>query len=101
MIYAEGKTEAAIAVLRKAADQEDATSKHVVMPARILPARELLATVLEQESRHSEALTAFETVLQNEPRRLRAAKGAVRCAEQVGDESKQVLYLALVEELTQ
>ncbi len=38
-----GQTETGIAGLRKAADREDATEKHVVTPGPMLPAREVLA----------------------------------------------------------
>ncbi len=40
---AEGGTAQALAILRKAADREDATEKHVVTPGPLVPARELLA----------------------------------------------------------
>lgn len=100
VLHAEGKPEEGVAVLRSAADREDATEKHVVMPARVLPAREILATVLMRDDNPLEALAEFETVLQREPNRLRALKGAVQAAEQAGETGKAVSYSSQVAELT-
>ena len=41
--HAEGGAAQALAILRKAADREDATEKNVVTPGPLVPARELLA----------------------------------------------------------
>ncbi|HUG24800.1 hypothetical protein [Piscinibacter sp.] len=50
-------------MLAKAAAREDASEKHVVTPGPILPAREILATVLLEQGTAAEALHEFEAVL--------------------------------------
>lgn len=75
-------------MLRKAAEREDATEKHVVTPGPILPAREILAYVTLETGDSAGALRDFESVLQREPNRYRAVAGAMRAAELAGDASK-------------
>jgi hypothetical protein len=48
---AAGKADECVAILRTAADREDATEKHVVTPGPIVPAREVLAMVLLKEAK--------------------------------------------------
>lgn len=86
--HAEGRTPEALALLRKAAEREDATEKHVVTPGPLLPARELLAYVTLEAGDSAGALRDFESVLQREPNRFRAVAGAVRAAELAGDAPK-------------
>ena len=83
-----GQTDAGIAGLRQAADREDATEKHVVTPGMMLPAREILATVLLERGDSAGALRDFEAVLRKEPHRLRAMAGAAVAAERGGDAQK-------------
>ena len=83
-----GQTDAGIAGLRQAADREDATEKHVVTPGMMLPAREVLATVLLERGDSAGALREFEAVLRKEPNRLRAMAGAAVAAERGGDAQK-------------
>ncbi len=85
---AEGRTAEGLAMLRKAAEREDATEKHVVTPGPILPAREILAYVTLETGDSAGALRDFESVLQREPNRYRAVAGAMRAAELAGDASK-------------
>jgi hypothetical protein len=84
-LCAEDEAEACIDSLSAAADREDATEKHVVTPGPLLPARELLADILLENDRPSEALEAYEAVLDKEPNRYRALAGAVAAAEAAGD----------------
>jgi len=83
-----GQTEAGIAGLQKASEREDASEKHVVTPGPLLPARELLATVLLERGDATGALREFEAVLRKEPNRLRAMAGAGIAAERAGDSQK-------------
>jgi hypothetical protein len=85
---AAAKTEECVAALRAAADREDATEKHAVTPGPILPAREVLATVLLKEGKAADALRGFEAVLTKEPNRYRALTGAMQAAERAGDSKK-------------
>jgi hypothetical protein len=89
-----------VAILRAAADREDATEKHVVTPGPILPAREVLAMVLLKEARAADALRAFETVLIKEPNRYRAFAGAMQAAERAGDARRAAFFAERVVEQT-
>jgi hypothetical protein len=97
---AEGKADECLAVVRAAADREDATEKHVVTPGPILPAREVLAGVLLKAGRAGEALREYEAVLVKEPNRYRATAGALQAAESAGDKKKAAGYATRVIELT-
>ena len=90
--YAEGRAEEAIALMRKAADAEDATEKAAVTPGPLAPARELLGEMLLESGNAREALTAFETTLKKEPNRFRALYGAGRAAEAAGERAKAAGY---------
>jgi len=90
---AEKKTDACLDGLRKAAEREDATEKHVVTPGPIVPARELLAEILLNVARKpADALKAYEAVLAKEPNRYRAVMGAMYAARQTGDRRKAQSY---------
>lgn len=86
--FKSGQAEAGIAVLRQAADREDASEKHVVTPGPLLPAREVLATALLERGDAAAALQEFEGVLRKEPNRLRAMAGAALAAERAGDKER-------------
>lgn len=83
-----GQADTGIAGLRKAADREDASEKHVVTPGPLLPARELLGAALLERGDAAGALQEFEAVLRKEPNRLRAMAGAGMAAERSGDATK-------------
>ena len=95
-MFAEGKHDEGIAALRKAADREDATAKHVVTPGAVVPARELLATILSRHGKPVEALAEFEKVLEREPNRRRALSGAAQNAERAGDKGRAARYAEAV-----
>ena len=97
---AEGGTAQALALLRKAADREDATEKHVVTPGPLVPARELLAYMELEAGDAKLALGNFESVLLREPNRYRAFAGAARAAERAGDARKAAEYSKRLLELT-
>jgi tetratricopeptide (TPR) repeat protein len=79
-------------------DAEDATEKAAVSPGPIAPAREMLADMLLEAGRAADARTAYEQVLEREPRRFRAAYGAGLSAERAGDqEGASVHYRSLVD----
>jgi tetratricopeptide (TPR) repeat protein len=89
---AEGRPEEAVAVLRQAADREDATEKHPVTPGPIQPAREMLAELLLETGKPAEALAHFEQSRKVEPNRFHGLAGAARAAEQAGDRARARQY---------
>ena len=98
---AEGRQDEALALLRKAADTEDATEKSAVSPGPIKPARELLGEMLLELKRPAEALTEFEATMKKEPNRFRGVHGAAQAAEALGDRQKARTYFARLVEITQ
>jgi hypothetical protein len=95
-VLAEGKPAEGTELLKAAAAREDATEKHAVVPGPLLPARELLADVLLEAKKGSEALREFEAVLAKEPNRYRAIVGAGKAARLAGDAKKVQAYSALL-----
>src|SRR2546422_226697 len=89
---AEGRKEEALALLRAAADREDATEKHPVTPGPIAPARELLAEMLLEANEPAQALREFEASMRVEPNRVRGRYGAARAADLSGDRTKARTY---------
>lgn len=77
----EGKPVEAVAVMRAAADEEDATEKLPVTPGPILPAREQLADLLLEQGYPGQASKEFATALANAPGRRGALQGAARAAK--------------------
>jgi hypothetical protein len=79
--YAEGKPDKAIDLLRSAAEREEA---HDDEPFAT-PAREMLADLLMELKRPSEALGAYKDVLKKFPNRFNALYGVARAADSLGD----------------
>jgi hypothetical protein len=82
---AEGHTDKAIELMRRAADQEDRTEKNIAMENRLSPMRELLGELLLEAQKPALALVEFEASLQAAPNRYRSVTGASRAAERLGD----------------
>jgi len=80
---ARGDGDGAVALLRSAADQEDALEKLPVTPGPIVPAREQLGELLLRLNRPREALEAFNAVLSLSPGRRGARLGATAAGERV------------------
>jgi len=94
---AEGKNDEAVKLMRAAAAQEDATEKHPVTPAPVIPARELLGNLLLEVNQPAQALLEFEASSQRDPNRLNGILGAARAAELSGDGAKaKALYARAV-----
>jgi tetratricopeptide (TPR) repeat protein len=85
---AEGKNEEAVALMRQAADREDATEKHPVTPGALFPAREMLASMLLDLGQPGPALAEFERSQKSDPNRFRGLAGAARAAELAGNRDK-------------
>ncbi len=87
-----GRIDEALAAMRQAADLEDKSEKHIVTPARLLPARELLGDMLLELKRPVEALKEYEASQKREPNRLRGYYGAGLAASQAGERAKAKEY---------
>jgi len=98
---AEGRQEEALAMLREAADMEDATEKSAVSPGPIKPARELLGEMLLELKRPADALKEFESTMKKEPNRFRSVYGAARAAEAAGDRRAAVAHFARLVEISE
>lgn len=81
---ASGGPKEGLALLRSAADQEDAMEKLPVTPGPILPAREQLGDLLLQQNRPDLALKEFRTALVEAPGRRGALQGAAHASELAG-----------------
>ena len=97
----EGAIDKATALMRQAADAEDASIKHVAMENRLYPMRELLAELLLQAKRPKEAFAEFEMALKQQPNRFRGLYGAAAAAEAAGDSANAAKYYRRVIELAQ
>jgi hypothetical protein len=98
-LLADGNPGEAVEVLKKAAQREGATEKHVVTPGPLLPAREVLADALLETGKASDAVVEYEAVLANEPNRYRATSGAARAANRAGNAAKARLHFAALVDL--
>jgi hypothetical protein len=81
---ADRKPDEAVALMREAADEEDAIEKLPVTPGPIVPAREQLGSLLLEQSHPGLASKEFETSLANAPGRRGALQGAAHAAELSG-----------------
>jgi len=85
LAFADDDSQRALTGMRAAAAQEDQTEKSVVTPGPLAPARELLAELLLELKRPTEALKEFEATLTKEPNRFRSLYGAAEAAKLAGD----------------
>jgi tetratricopeptide (TPR) repeat protein len=98
--FAGKDTEAAIALMRRAAGIEAASDKEAVTPGEVLPAGDLLGDMLIEAGRPAEALAAYEAVLARSPNRLNTLYGAAVAAGRAGDTAKANSYFDQLAELT-
>jgi tetratricopeptide (TPR) repeat protein len=94
MALAKGTREEAITRMRRAADGEDGSLKHVAMENRLYPMRELLGDLLLSAGQVSSALAEYEKSLKQHPNRYRGVYGAARAAEAAGDRQQAADYYA-------
>ena len=96
--YQQGDKTKAIALLKKAADMEDATEKHPVTPGEIIPARELFADMLLDMNQSEDALINYKKVLTTHANRFNALHGAAIAAQKSGrNEEASQFFRKLVE----
>ena len=84
IMQASGKPTDAVAAMRSAAELEESMDKSPVTPGAVVPARELLARLLQEQERPQEAVAEYETVLKTAPNRFNALWGAASSAEAAG-----------------
>jgi tetratricopeptide (TPR) repeat protein len=98
ILFGEGRKDEGLALLRKAADAEDATDKSAISPGPLVPARELLGEMLLAAGRPAEALAAFQATMKKEPNRFRATYHAAKAASAAGNrEEARRRYAELVQ----
>jgi tetratricopeptide (TPR) repeat protein len=90
ILHEEGKNDEAAAMLRKAADHEDAVGEEQTS----MPAREMLADMLLEMKRPEQALAEYQGDLQFNPKRFDAIYGAAQAAEMAGQASRATEYYA-------
>jgi tetratricopeptide (TPR) repeat protein len=78
--FAENQPDAAVAAMRKAADQQDKLGQEEVD----IPAREMLGDILLLEHKPTEALAEYRVALKESPNRLNGLLSAGNAAEQAG-----------------
>jgi tetratricopeptide (TPR) repeat protein len=92
MALQEGKHDAALAMMRQAAEMENKTEKNPVTPGEVIPAMELLGDMLVHVKKWDEALVAYEADLKTHANRFNGLYGAAMTAERLGDGKKAAMY---------
>ena len=85
IFQASGKSTGAVAAMKSAAEFEESMDKSPVTPGAVIPARELLAQLLQEQMRPQDAVAEYETVLKTAPNRFNALWGAASSAEAAGN----------------
>lgn len=88
----EGRNDEAIAALKKVAEYEDSVGEEQTS----MPAREILADLLLDMKRPTEALAEYQGDLRFNPKRFNGLYGAARAAEMAGQSSQATEYYALL-----
>jgi hypothetical protein len=71
--------------MRSATELEESMDKDAVTPGAVVPARELLAQLLQIQGRPQDSFVEYETVLKTAPNRFNALWGAGSTAESAGN----------------
>ena len=95
-----GAPDTAVALMRKAADGEDGSLKHVAMENRLYPLRELLGDLLLDAGHSRAALAEYQQALRQTPNRFRGLYGAARAADAAGQRQLAIEYYAQLRDLT-
>jgi tetratricopeptide (TPR) repeat protein len=91
-LFAEGQTDAAVALLRPIADQQD----HLGKGELELPAREMMGDILRLAGRSAEALQEYRLSLSSDPGRLNTLLHAGTTSESLGLNSEASGYYRLL-----
>src|SRR6201997_936891 len=97
---AKGEKEAALKLMRAAADLEDDSEKHIAMENRLYPMRELLGDLLLEQQQPGLALAEYETSLVSTPNRLRGLYGVAKAAKAANQPEKGATYFRKLAEMT-
>jgi len=92
ILQASGKPADAVRAMAAAAELEESTDKSPVTPGPIVPAREMLAQLLREQSQPAQSLAEFAAVLKVAPNRFNALWGAASSAESAGNASAAANY---------
>lgn len=92
VLHGDGKDDEATALLRKAADHEDAVGPEQTS----MPAREMLADMLLEMHQPDQALAEYKGDLRFNPNRFDGLYGAAHAAEMAGQVSAATEYYALL-----
>lgn len=90
--FREGKSSAALQLMKEAATLEETTPKPPVTPGEVVPARELLGDLLMAMNAPGDALEAYEINLQDHPNRFNALYNAGLAAEKSNNLAKAGRY---------
>ena len=93
-LFADGRKELALTMMKSAADMEDSTEKLAITPGPLAPARELMGEMLLEFNEPTQALEQFEATLKKEPNRFRALYGAARATQLSGKMEASRKYFA-------
>ena len=93
--FAEGKADEALKTLRSAADREDTDG----VDSLAMPAREMLADMLLELKRPTEALGEYKAALKNSPNRFDSLYGAGHAAQLAGDSAAANAYFTKLTEI--
>jgi len=96
ILFAEGKSDEAVKMLRSAADREDADG----VDSLAMPAREMLADLLFELKRPGEALTEYQAALKDSPNRFDALYGAGHAAQIAADSAAANAYFTKLMEIS-
>jgi tetratricopeptide (TPR) repeat protein len=88
LAFAQGRNEVALKLMQAVADKQDAEGKGEVE----LPAREMLADMLQEMGRPAEALAEYEKSMKTDPNRFNGLAGAGRAAESARQPEKARTY---------
>jgi tetratricopeptide (TPR) repeat protein len=99
ILQASGKPADAAAAMRSAAELEEGMDKSPVTPGAVVPARELLADLLQEQKQPQQAAAEYEAVLKIAPNRFNALWGAASSAEAAGDSASASKYFRKLAEV--
>ncbi len=94
--YANGKTEAALSMMKQASDRDAVTTNSASGPGDMLPAEELYADMLLDQSRLAEAHAAYKLALVRTPGRYNSIYGAGKTAFDMGDNEVAQRYFNML-----
>jgi tetratricopeptide (TPR) repeat protein len=99
ILQASDKPADAVAAMRSAAELEESMDKSPVTPGPVIPAREMLAKLLQEQGHPEAAVVEYETVLKTAPNRFNTLWGAATSAEMAGNAAAAAKYFRKLAEI--